>query len=1212
MPALKFWSAAWRNLNPSHVSIPGDNAGAGAVSAGDAGTDEVLNVDEPEQNINRGVVEDARNDGSMNDGSNMKAAANGAASALATPATAASSGSPSETPANATRSAPHPPDFGAHGLGRPPGFEAVSGGRVCEDGGSAPALYGDPSDGGSGSGSAGPGAKGVNGEETSGEETSNAGGTFKVLEALYDRGGTDLEKLSFKDAVRAVSDPSRNRFLAVDCLTDLIFRRLENFRVHSPSAALSNAREISSSVVRFEAPLGQSRLSAPTPTSPSATASQNGCVSARSLGMESEASEPSAFPLSEVGDETSINPNPDPISLSLGAGLSPVSSPLPSPVSSQLRALAGDKSRQHGAGLNSRILDGLFAMMDEEQVSLDESVAFFTAILKAVAVLNSVSGLRRVLDFFKRSTTKALENARDILLISVPNPTPRPTDANKDLNKSTVKIDASSEDEEGQADDQDEQAASVDPRTRFLRSMLSVRVRGIDDDASPGASTCGVPLHQKLPPQNLRPQIVEQLSRLIRWFSLRPDAFRHGGRRAPLSFAAAAGAGDGFGKAGNELLSRADLASCELALSYLRSLRSLTPGAYSSQNPPDLQGQTFKATPMSLVPDLKPWPFSAPELKPLVVFSPGHHCYGVMIKGTVSPSEVKFLWNHLRCFCEVPPDNVCFGSALDNLVRLGQIEDGMCLFEQMKTELEPNTIMYSTLIKGFARERNCERALELFDEMVERDVPMNTVTYNALVNACARAGAIQDALRIYNIMVAKGLEPDIVTYSTLLKAFCTRGDVERGYELFLGLKRLGTAPDGILYNTLLDGCVRARNYALCDAVWNSMQADEVAPSNFTLTIFIKMLGHMGNLNKVFEICSQFPSKYKFEINGHVYTCLMSALISNRCCTHLMQVFLAQLAQIHRLGLPDAKSFETILSGLYKARLLSDGIKILRLALGLSDELIREAIAANREAIEAGTHLLDLSRAPTNLYSTSDINDTGDDGENDHDGHKDEYEHFAENENSHGAKTSERESFASFLQPELAQRISVAVLGFWSTALAQDYPHETRLIEALNAASVASARSRMQSFTPRRESRRSFEFQNQTQQTHSQNGTAKFEGSTGTNWRRSYHKGEVWHQSANDAVNPHFTRHPPRPDVSHSNASNTHQRTSATNVMNPMNNMISHASLSYPRHPKSRSDLNIFVPNRRWEGPKEPRGGDKDGKVDKESRAYWGRASGKRW
>eukprot|EP01054_Gregarina_sp_Poly1_P002014 Gregarina_sp_Poly_1__2013@NODE_1529_length_3921_cov_123_027244_g248_i3_p1_GENE_NODE_1529_length_3921_cov_123_027244_g248_i3NODE_1529_length_3921_cov_123_027244_g248_i3_p1_ORF_typecomplete_len875_score132_17PPR_long/PF17177_4/1e02PPR_long/PF17177_4/0_0006PPR_long/PF17177_4/4e39PPR_long/PF17177_4/5e23PPR_2/PF13041_6/1_8e03PPR_2/PF13041_6/2_1e03PPR_2/PF13041_6/1_9e10PPR_2/PF13041_6/7e15PPR_2/PF13041_6/1_2e13PPR_2/PF13041_6/1_3e12PPR_2/PF13041_6/2_3e06PPR_2/PF13041_6/0_01PPR_3/PF13812_6/53PPR_3/PF13 len=325
------------------------------------------------------------------------------------------------------------------------------------------------------------------------------------------------------------------------------------------------------------------------------------------------------------------------------------------------------------------------------------------------------------------------------------------------------------------------------------------------------------------------------------------------------------------------------------------------------------------------------------------LFVPSLQSYGLLIRGFGHSKDVRvlrFLWNHAELYAGFEPESVTYGCMLDGLIQSSAVNEGMDLFDHMKSQnkIQPNTIMYSTLIKGFARAKEHERALDLYNEMVENDVPVNTVTFNSLVNACARVGAMRDAGFVLDKMLEAGISPDLVTFSTVVKGYCVRGEVDRAYSLLISLKKKGIQPDGILYNTLLDGCVRAKKFALCEQVWTSMVSDNVIPSNFTLTIFIKLFGRLGRLDRIFELVDEFPGRYGFAVNGHVYTCLMSACISNQRFDHVYDIFQKMLASRASTGFPDAKSFETALGGLLKGGFFKEGTTVLKLAFGVENEL----------------------------------------------------------------------------------------------------------------------------------------------------------------------------------------------------------------------------------------------------------------------------------
>merc|ERR1719162_1083402 len=96
------------------------------------------------------------------------------------------------------------------------------------------------------------------------------------------------------------------------------------------------------------------------------------------------------------------------------------------------------------------------------------------------------------------------------------------------------------------------------------------------------------------------------------------------------------------------------------------------------------------------------------------------------------------------------------------------------------------------------------------------------------------------------------IEPDIITYSTLIKGYCTEGDVDRAFHILEEMKVDNKfSPDEIMYNSILDGC--AKQHRVDDALrmLEEMKTSGVVPSNYTLSILVKLLGHARRLSQAF-------------------------------------------------------------------------------------------------------------------------------------------------------------------------------------------------------------------------------------------------------------------------------------------------------------------------------------------------------------------------
>merc|ERR1719390_615530 len=101
------------------------------------------------------------------------------------------------------------------------------------------------------------------------------------------------------------------------------------------------------------------------------------------------------------------------------------------------------------------------------------------------------------------------------------------------------------------------------------------------------------------------------------------------------------------------------------------------------------------------------------------------------------------------------------------------------------------------------------------------------------------------------------------------------GDVQKSFDILRCMKREGNVhPDEIMYNSLLDGC--AQNNLVDEGLrlLEEMQNEGVAPSNFTLSLLVKLLNRARRLDRAFSIVEEITKKYRFHPNVHVYANLI--------------------------------------------------------------------------------------------------------------------------------------------------------------------------------------------------------------------------------------------------------------------------------------------------------------------------------------------------
>jgi pentatricopeptide repeat protein len=177
-------------------------------------------------------------------------------------------------------------------------------------------------------------------------------------------------------------------------------------------------------------------------------------------------------------------------------------------------------------------------------------------------------------------------------------------------------------------------------------------------------------------------------------------------------------------------------------------------------------------------------------------------------------------------------------------------------------------------------------------------------------------------------------EPDIVTYSTLVKGFCNSGALDRGLEILRDMQSDGKLqPDEMLFNSLLDGCAKEHRPADALELLENMKAVGVRPSNFTLSMIVKLMGRCRRLNQAFSIVEEIRAEYDLKVNIQVYTCLIQACFNNRQASKAVALYDKIIAE----GLlPDEMTYSALVQGCLRGGLVDKALHLARCAHGLAE------------------------------------------------------------------------------------------------------------------------------------------------------------------------------------------------------------------------------------------------------------------------------------
>merc|ERR1719408_18402 len=227
-----------------------------------------------------------------------------------------------------------------------------------------------------------------------------------------------------------------------------------------------------------------------------------------------------------------------------------------------------------------------------------------------------------------------------------------------------------------------------------------------------------------------------------------------------------------------------------------------------------------------------------------------------------------------------------------------------------------------------------DRAWAVYEEMNAGKIDLSIVMYNTLIDACARCGRMDHLPQILEDMKSNHLKPNVITYSTMLKGHCQNGNIQEGFAILEQMRKdAKLKPDEIVYNSLLDGCAQNNMADEGLRLLEEMQNGGVQPSNFTLSILVKLMNRSRRLEQAFALVEQITKKYNFQPNVHVYTNLVQACVSNQQMKRGLDVLEQMIRERIR---PDSRTYSILVRASMSRGLCEQAVDLLKGALGLPD------------------------------------------------------------------------------------------------------------------------------------------------------------------------------------------------------------------------------------------------------------------------------------
>nr|GMC72868.1 pentatricopeptide repeat-containing protein At3g12770 [Ipomoea batatas] len=258
--------------------------------------------------------------------------------------------------------------------------------------------------------------------------------------------------------------------------------------------------------------------------------------------------------------------------------------------------------------------------------------------------------------------------------------------------------------------------------------------------------------------------------------------------------------------------------------------------------------------------------------------------------------------------------------------KCGQVMVANSLFNELE---DRDVILWNAMISGFAKQGHANDAVELFHQMVAKNIKPDSVTIQSTILAFAEVRSLDQARWVDGYVISSEYQNDVVVNTALINMHAKCGCVDlarkgrEAIDLFYAMKQAKVSPNGVTFLGLLMAC---NHSGLVQEGWeflHSMRDYGIEPCHQHYACVVDLLGRAGYL----EMAHDFIMRMPIEPSISVWGALLSA-----CKIH-RHVTLGEYAAKRLFALdPLNRGHYVQLSNLYASVHMWDGVGKVRMLM----------------------------------------------------------------------------------------------------------------------------------------------------------------------------------------------------------------------------------------------------------------------------------------
>ncbi|XP_076952835.1 uncharacterized protein LOC143626730 [Bidens hawaiensis] len=216
------------------------------------------------------------------------------------------------------------------------------------------------------------------------------------------------------------------------------------------------------------------------------------------------------------------------------------------------------------------------------------------------------------------------------------------------------------------------------------------------------------------------------------------------------------------------------------------------------------------------------------------------------------------------------PDVYAFNIVISGLCRVGEVNKGFSLFNQMRMfNCLPDSMTYNTLLNGFFRVGNITKAHVLLNQVCMVDECSPDVSFTSVISGYCKLGKMKEVF-LFDDMIDNGVKHNTITFNVIIDGFGKKGNIGFMLDMYEKMLTFGCTPDVITFTSIIDGHCRVGDLQNGLKIWDDMSRKNLYPNLYTFLIFIHSLCKDSRLNEARDLLRELKKRRDIVAKAFIY------------------------------------------------------------------------------------------------------------------------------------------------------------------------------------------------------------------------------------------------------------------------------------------------------------------------------------------------------